>query len=396
MGVGILISFVAAAVFLLMRSGRGSREWEISRNTAPVFFYDRFPRATDQASETLLKRLLSDYHDPADGLFFDFLGNGKGVLYQLNAFGKPFDFHVNGSTKTAAFNAWVGITAATALAAKSGVVHRSLLEDLAGSMRQRFWQDDEQSYDILGDGKQYDAINDALVGAFYLYLAQRVGHAPYLDWGRDGIEAVMRRINDGGRIACCEIAGRPYPEMYSRHGLIPAVLAYAFQLTGEERYARSAVAVADLFLKEFWTGTYFRDWISIGTDSEIGMGMLEVFAMTGREKYLHAVETLVEHYHNPHGEIAHDPGDHNDVRHDQHVNSVVDQAEFIILLRNLAQITGRREVRLLADQRAAQLSACYNEHLHLYPHMCFAGPRREGDYFSAINALAYLSLSGGL
>lgn len=383
--------------------------------TKKSFFYCLYVFHKATGMKTKDKKIIDLRQFVEDGLYNDFHVGGDKHIKLLNVWGKPFEFSSEGNEGTAAFNAWVEIAIYTGLAlypqyllypmTPSPVIY---LLKLHGDLWNRYYDRSQRRFLILKDNlNYYDATNDAMVLTFLLLVNERekniVGYKKSeetispVDLERKDIikayDALANLIDDNGHLACCMIDGKVYNEMYSRHGLVVASLVYAYKILGKELYAEKARKLADYFIAHnYHKEGYFDNWISIGTDSEICTGLLEVYDITGDKKYLNICEQVAKYYDNPHAKMTHDPQGHEDLRHDQHIYSTVDQAEFVILLKNLYAFTKNKKYLTMSRGILKDLEMCYDPKWKLYSHMCYWNGKHDDHFFAVIQAIIYIAM----
>lgn len=359
-----------------------------------------------------------------EGFFSDYHFSGDKGIKTLNVWGKPFDFFVYGNDKTAAFNAWAGM----AISLSNGGVLAGFLPSERGTgggvyiivtdsapFNDAFHNKKLSRFSILKDNKWfYDATNDALAGSYLILsyegtnawlqrvkaLKKKPKTQKTLNKQKDLrkqlnkiFDTLSSLIDDNGHLSCCMIDGKVYNEMYSRHGLVVASLVYAYKVLGKELYAEKAKKLADYFIEHnYHKEGYFDNWISIGTDSEICTGLLEVYDITGDKKYLQICENVAKYYDSPHAKMTHDPQGHKDLRHDQHIYSTVDQAEFVILLKNLYAFTKNKHYLDMARGILKDLQMCYDTKWKLYSHICYWNGKHDDHFFAVIQAIIYIAM----
>lgn len=364
----------------------------------------------------------SQFYDES-GLYRDYHVGGNYDIEMSNVWGKPFNFTVKGRDKTAAFSAWLIIAGDiddnsddNSMDVNSPLYVEWILDSLAMHLcfstsqiefsyrlRKQFWKEELTRFKIFSDKNYFDATNDAMVAAV---LLQNCKHCFYKQEQNDNEEIKKERetilqyydalaslIDDNGHLSCCMIDGKVYNEMYSRHGLVVASLVYAYKILGKELYAEKAKKLADYFIAHnYHKEGYFDNWISIGTDSEICTGLLEVYDITGDKKYLNICEQVAKYYDSPHAKMTHDPRGHEDLRHKQHIYSTVDQAEFVILLKNLYAFTKNKHYLVMARGILKDLDRCYDPKWKLYSHMCYWNGKHDDHFFAVIQAIIYIAM----
>ncbi len=407
-----LCAFVPLCLFFIASCAPKKPQFERKNKT---FFY----------SHHFKKSFRSNYVDISQfferpGIWHDFHFNGNKDIQTPNVWGKPFGFTVKGSDKTAAFNAWIGILLSTGVVPAIGYIYPSLGTSLYVMpkviLKDEFLNENISRFRILSNKEYFDATNDAIVSAYLLVgneqstnyfrgklKKQRVSASVLKEWKqkyllerqliKKSFDTLASLIDDDGHLSCCMIDGKIYNEMYSRHGLVVASLVYAYKILGKELYAEKAKKLADYFIeRHYHKEGYFDNWISIGTDSEICTGLLEVYDITGDKKYLNICEQVAKYYDNPHAKMTHNPQGHKDLRHDQHIYSTVDHAEFVILLKNLYAFTKNKHYLTMARGILKDLEMCYDPKWKLYSHMCYWNGKHDDHFFAVIQAIIYIAM----
>lgn len=382
-----------------------------------TFFYSHYYFQNKHESEVFQKNIFTPFWDrDIYGLLYDYRINMSLDAETTNVWGKPFAFKVTGRDKTAAFNAWAWMVS-WLMGEKTAI---------KGSLELFFGNRELSRFRMLKGKAYYDATNDAVMAAYFLLTQEDVlgiyGPAikklksegelkltqsqkielkklseeekqRNLMFTEKTYDSLSSLIDDSGHLSCCMIDGKVYNEMYSRHGLVIASLVYAYKILGKELYAEKAKKLADYFIAHnYHKEGYFDNWISIGTDSEICTGLLEVYDITGDKKYLQICEQVANYYDSPHAKMTHNPQGHKDLRHDQHIYSAVDQAEFVILLKNLYAFTKNKHYLDMARGILKDLQMCYDPKWKLYSHMCYWNGKHDDHFFAVIQAIIYIAM----
>jgi hypothetical protein len=329
-----------------------------------------FTSISGRARANLLKKL----YDQSSGLFHNFRMNDDFSAEQRNVFGPPFEFFYNGYSKVSCFNAFVGSGLLKSYSAGGGAQLLPFCEKLADSIEREFKDTTGGGYFILNTGGKYKAaINDAIILTFYTELFEITRAGRHRERAIEASKSIIKTyIGDGTAPACCMTGGKKTEKMYSRDALVVMSLAYAGRVFGKDDLKTAARALMDYFLKVHFVNDHFIDWENLGTDSEMGMGLLAVFKQTGARSYLDAAMKVATYWSAP-------------IKLEN--QSIVDMLEFYIFLTSLAGISGSSGYSSTAAGVIDSVVKCFSEQKGLFPTAC-----NSNLYYSVINGIALIAL----
>lgn len=318
--------------------------------------------------EKVLDMLLSDFYDRDAGLFYEFNQNGSFSAEKLNVFGPPYYFKEHGYDEISGFNAFVGN------ALLKNATHVADAENLADAIHSEFLDAKSGSYNILKSSGEYrGAVNDAIVGSFYLELYEVTGKEKYREWAKQVFDAIITNyVAADGKLNCCIVYGNLSTEMYTRDGLVVASFVYAYRVLGDESYHETAKKIADYYIANHYKKDgYFDKWENAGTDAEIALGLIELYKIDRDSGYRDILFSQFRYWSG------------RNLRNEN--ISVVDEAEQFIFYVKMHELFDGNIFLQTAKSKWATLENCYSEK-YGFPHVC------NGDtYYSAIDAIVLLA-----
>lgn len=370
--------YIAALVALLVLAlairyanpeGAPSSRTNVSFGKSTYYMKSDVPRVQNATiREEVTRTLLTDFYDGR--LFYDFHEDGNFSRVLRTVFGPPYEFDDRGDGAISGFNAFVGNALLGVYLRTGNRSYVETAESLAEALHGGFWYVDARSYRISKNGSDTGAVNDAIVGSFYLELYEVTGKERYRDLAKQAFDAILSTYMLDGKLKCCRVGGKIVDEMYTRDGLVVPSLVYAYRVLGDGRYHAAAKKIADRYLAEHYNPSgYFENWTNSGTDAEIAFGLIELYKAGKDEKYKNVLLSQFKYWSGRTlGEM-----------------SVVDETEQFILYLKLYELFGEDRFLDRADYNWRAVEGCYSEKYHAFPHGC--GGR---TYYSAINAIALL------
>jgi hypothetical protein len=313
--------------------------------------------------------LLSDFYNPATGLFYNFHREGNFSVEKHTVWGPPYEFMERGDDEISGFNAFVGFTLLEEYLRTRNLSYLELAKRLSTSIKKEFWDEEERSYNILRRSEDFKGVvNDAIIGSFYLQLYEITGDELQKERAKEVFDAIINNYLKE-KISCCMIRGEIKEEIYTRDGLTIASFSYAYRLLGDERYYDSAKKIAEHYIKNHYTGEgYFKKYINSGTDAEIALGLIELYKL-GEGRYKEIVLSQFEYWS----------------RRELDGISVVDETEQFIFYVKLWELFGDERFLKKAKILWEKIESCYSEEYEAFPHGC-----RGNIYYSPINAIVLL------
>ena len=318
--------------------------------------------------ENVLNTLLSTFYDKDTGLFYEFNQNGNFSAEKYNVFGPPYYFKEYGYDEISGFNAFVGN------ALLKNATHIADAKNLADAIHREFLDTKSGSYNILRSSGDYKgAVNDAIIGSFYLELYEMTGKEKYREWAKQVFDSIITNYVSDGKLNCCIVSGNLSKEMYTRDGLVVASFVYAYRVLGEEKYHETAKKIAENYIANYYKiDGYFEKWENAGTDAEIAFGLIELYKIDRDSRYRDILFSQFKYWSGRN--VGVDPN-----------ISVVDEAEQFVFYVKMHELFDGNVFIQSAKSKWATIENCYSEK-YGFPHVC------KGDtYYSTINAIVLLA-----
>jgi len=214
-------------------------------------------------------------------------------------------------------------------------------------------------------------VNDAFVGGFLLSSSIISG-----DTGlkMDSLMVFRKIVQDylmDGSYKCCFINGEGIEKIYARDSLAPGYLVWAGIILDDKSLVDYGKRLMNhLVAWNYEKGGRFIDNENLGTNSEAGLSLIEIYEATGEVMYLEIAKAVYINW------LQRTEG-----------ASSVDLAEFIIFLRRL-----NRHIKIddsIIEVLKDKLRGCIAEN-GLFPLSCKEG--KNPIYFPVVSAIAYEAL----